>query len=60
MLEKIKLKIKGVKKIEDKELNDYLSNFNCNKCGNYCKLNNIKCKGGKQFQLEKTEEFYNK
>lgn len=59
MLEKLKNKFKKIEEIEDSELNEYLKNFECNNCHNHCKLNNIKCGGGKKIQEEKINEFKN-
>lgn len=56
---KIAMKSKPIPKIEDKNLQEYLSNFNCTHCHNHCKLSNIKCGGGLESREKKIVE-YNK
>ncbi len=57
--QKIAMKSKSIPKIEDNQLNNYLSNFNCTRCHNRCKLSDIRCGGGLNDREEKIAE-YNK
>ncbi|MDD3048851.1 MAG: cytochrome b/b6 domain-containing protein [Bacilli bacterium] len=40
-------------------LDEYLSNLNCNGCGNNCALNNIKCGRGNEYVDSATTDYYN-
>lgn len=61
MLNKIKQKIQmkkmPIQKIENDELNQFLSQFNCQQCHNHCPLNKIKCGRGLSTRDEKVKEF---
>ncbi len=55
--EKIAMKKMPIEKIEDTELNAYLSKNHCQRCHNHCSLDAIKCGGGLVDRTAKIEEF---
>lgn len=49
---------KPVTPVDNQELSTFLSQFNCDKCRNNCRLDQIKCSRGQEFQQQKINEFH--